>query len=305
MRRRRVSTGLALVAGAGGFLGTAVCRELVERGWTVRGLVRTGGGARRARSAGARPVAGSVLEASVVRAASRGCQLLVHLAATGGPTAERTRVVGARNLAAAARANGVRRIVIGSGYWVYADNPGVITERSRIDARGESLINLRTEQAARRSVDGGSVEVLIVRPGMVYGDGSWFRSVVHGLARGTYRYIGTGSNPWSFVSRQDAGTAFATIAESGRPGAIYNVVDGRPTPWREFAEFVAARLDRPPPGTISPSDAEAEFGPDVAHHLAARRACSPKKLSRLGWRPQQVDFREGIAALLPQMSRRA
>jgi len=297
-----------LVAGAGGFLGTAVVRALAERGTEVVGLVRRPAQRSAVVAAGGTPVLGDVLVPASLGRASAGCGAIVHLASSpvGEPSgtrgAERVRIEGAHNLVRAARAEGVRRLVVGSGYWVYRGGPGVLTESSPLDPRGESRINFEAERAGLAGGASGVLEVLVVRPGMVYGDGSWFRPIRDAVLGGTYRVIEDGANRWSFVALPDAGAAFARLVADGAPGEVYNVSDGRPAPWREFARFVADRLQRPAPGRISLGDAAHEYGAEVAHHLAADRAISPAKLESLGWRPRYASFREGVAALLEEMA---
>jgi len=307
MSRSRSGQPRALVVGAGGYLGGAIVGALSAQGWRVRGFLHSPRGTADVERKGAEAIVGDVLDLEAVNRASRGCTAVVHVAAAGGEgpegarRAEMVRVQGSRNLLEAARAQGVRRLVVGSGYWVYADQPGTITESSALDPRGESLLNYRAEQVALDPAARGRLEVLVVRPGMVYGDGSWFRPVVDAVRTGTYRYIGDGSNPWSFVSLEDAGAGFARIVESGAPGEVYNLVDGHPATWKEFADLVSDRLGRPHPSSISPAEGTAIYGPDVAHHLQARRACSSAKIERLGWKPRHVDFRTGMAALLSKM----
>jgi len=297
----------ALVVGAGGFLGGAIVSALAARGWTVRGLVHNPRSRADVEQRGAEAVVGDVLDADALDNAVHGCEAAVHVATAdaagpGGPHhMEMVRVLGAQNLVRAARAGGVRRLVVGSGYWVYADEPGTITEDSALDPRGESLVNLHAERAALDSDTRGSLEVLVVRPGMVYGNGSWFRPVVQAIRDGTYRYVGDGSNAWSFVSLEDTGEGFARVVGLGTPGEVYNLVDGHPATWKEFGDFVSDRLGRPRPSSISASEGVALYGPDVAHHFQARRACSSAKVERLGWKPRYADFRAGLSALLPSM----
>ena len=298
----------ALIAGAGGYLGQSVVRGLVGSGWEVVGMVRSATSLPRVSAAGGRGLVGDLLDAEGVRRAARSCQLLVHVAASTTEEAgrsglsRRVRVEGCLNLLRAAQSEAVRRVVVGSGYWVYADQPGTITEESPVDPRGESRINFDTERVALEAAARGPTEVVVVRPGMVYGDGSWCRGVIDAVREGTYRYVGDGRNPWSFISLEDTGSAFARAAESGVSGELYNLVDGSPARWRDFGDFVAGRLHRPPPGTVSREEAARVMGPDVAHHLAAGRACSSAKLEHLGWRPRFRDFREGLPKLVRDLA---
>ena len=204
---------------------------------------------------------------------------------------------GARELRASAEVEGVRRLIIGSGYWVYADNPGTIIETSPLDPRGESAVNRETELAALEGTGPGAPEVLVVRPGMVYGPGSWLAGIVEGLREGSYRYIDEGRNPWSFVSLPDAGRGFAQVAERGRAGEIYNLVDGAPVAWRDFGDQLSETMGLSPAGSMDREEAEVQYGPEVAHHLSARRACSAAKIRSLGWAPSHPDVGHGLAPL--------
>jgi 2-alkyl-3-oxoalkanoate reductase len=292
-----------LVVGATGFLGRSVVRAFSAAGEPVRGLARDAVKAARVREDGGNPVLGDILDVESLRAAAASCRGVIHVAANpsegGDPT--RVRVEGTRNLVEAARREGVARLVIGSGYWVYRGQAEPIHEDAPVEPRGESQINYDAERAGLEANSPGRLEVLAVRPGMVYGNGSWFRTLAESVRSGEYRVVGPGSNRWSFVDRWDAGTAFRTVLESGGAGQVYNVVDGHPASLREFADFVASELHAPPPQTVTPEEAAREMGEIVARHVAADRPTSDEKLRGLGWRPQFPTYRDGIPGLLREM----
>jgi nucleoside-diphosphate-sugar epimerase len=304
---RRSHAGSVLVAGATGFLGDAIVRAFASRGVPVRALVRDPTKVSRARAAGGAAVVGDVLDRDSLVRASRGCRAIVHVASAaarpeeGADYSRRVRVEGASNLVDAAHTNGVRRLVIGSGYWVYASRSSRITEDSPVRPRGESLHNYEAERAGLSANVPGELDVSVVRPGMVYGDGSWFRPVVQALDAGSYRLIDGGNNRWSFVSLADAGAGFRAVCEGGRAGAVYNLVDGRPARWGEFAGYVARSIGRPAPGSITLRAAARSYGTAVAHHLAANRAVSSAKLRGLGWTPRYHSFRQGVVPVLREM----
>jgi nucleoside-diphosphate-sugar epimerase len=299
--------GPVLVVGASGFLGRAVVRALVDDGFVVRGLVRDMAKGERVRENGGIPYLGDILDATSLRAAAEGCAAAIHLAANPAREEEgRTvRVEGARQLIDVCRDGGVARLLIGSGYWVYGGQGTLLTEEAPVDPRGESLVNYDTERTGVAAQRPGQLDVLVLRPGMVYGDGSWFRGMATAIHRGEYSVVGEGANRWSFVARADAGRAFATVLRSGAGGETYNVVDGQPALLREFADFVAAQLGVARPPSRSPESASAEWGADVAYHLAADRPTSNAKVVALGWRPSLASYREGIPPLLREMFRHA
>jgi nucleoside-diphosphate-sugar epimerase len=292
-----------LVVGASGYLGRSVVRALSSSGYEVRGLIRDPAKADLVREDGGAPVVGDILDPRTLRSASANCLGMVHLAANPPAKSDlaRVRVEGTRNLVEVARQEGVHRLVIGSGYWVYRGQSGLIDEDSPVEPRGESQINYNAERAGVVANSKGRLEVVVVRPGMVYGNGSWFRGLAESVRSGEYRVIGGGRNRWSFIDRWDAGTAFATILELGKPGEVYNLVDGHPAPLREFVDHVAAELAVPPPPPIAMEAAEREMGVAVAHHLASDRATSNAKLVGLGWRPRVASYQDGIHSLLREM----
>jgi nucleoside-diphosphate-sugar epimerase len=297
------------VAGAPGFLGQAIVGALAARGDPVRGLVHDPAKASRVRKAGGTPVEGDVRDLDSLVRATRGCRAIVHVAASGSreesdlDDLRRVRVDGVRNLIEAARRNRVPRVVVGSGYWVYGSRPTPITEDSPVDPQGEALVNYEAERAGLEANAPGELDVMVIRPGMVYGDGAWFRPVVDAIEAGRYRIIDGGGNSWSFVALPDAGAGFLAVVDHGRPGEVYNLVDGDPRPWGEFARFVTDRLGRPNPLPLSLDAAIEEYGPVIARHLAANRAVRAEKLRSIGWSPRFPSYPEGVESVLREMGR--
>jgi nucleoside-diphosphate-sugar epimerase len=296
-----------LVVGASGFLGRSVVRALAEEGFEVRGLVRDRAKGERVRENGGVPWLGDVLDERALRAAIDGCTSAIHLAANPArdEDAMEVRVEGARRIIEAARAAGTSRLLVGSGYWVYRGQSEPISEDSPVRPLGESLVNFETERVALAAHSSGGLAVAVLRPGMVYGDGSWFRGLAAAIRSASYAVVGDGKNRWSFVALPDTGRAFATVLRAGLGGDVYNVVDDGPAPLREFADFVAAQLGVSPPRQISLEEAAADLGREVADHLAADRPTSNAKVRALGWHPQYPTYRDGVPPLLREMFRHA
>jgi dihydroflavonol-4-reductase len=104
----------ALVTGASGFLGWHIARVLLERGCSVRALVRSGS---RVDTLDVEPVIGDLRDAASLAPAVSGCGLVFHAAADYRLWAQDpaemycSNVEGTRNLLAAARHAGVERVV--------------------------------------------------------------------------------------------------------------------------------------------------------------------------------------------------
>jgi len=186
------------------------------------GLIRDPTHAETVRRAGGIPALGDLADRNSVARAAAGCRAIVHVASVpGGPEDgwahdRRVRVDGSRTLARVAGEVGADRLVVGSGYWVYASSPTTLSDDSPLDPRGESRVNFEAEAAAFESAPSG-VDVLVVRPGMVYGDGAWFRGMVEAVRADGYPMPAPGTNRWSLIERSDAGRAFARVVERGAP----------------------------------------------------------------------------------------
>src|SRR6266850_3787493 len=104
----------ALVTGASGFLGWHVARVLLERGFHVRALVRPGS---QVSEIDVEPIAGDLRDAASLERAVSGCGLVFHVAADYRLWAKDRKVLyninvdGTRNLLAAAKQEGVERVV--------------------------------------------------------------------------------------------------------------------------------------------------------------------------------------------------
>src|SRR3984885_1341740 len=104
----------ALVTGASGFLGWHVARVLLERGYSVRALVRPGS---HVDELDVEPVTGDLRDAASLARAASGCGLVFHVAADYRLWAKdprelyRSNVDGTRNLLEAAHKARVERIV--------------------------------------------------------------------------------------------------------------------------------------------------------------------------------------------------
>jgi nucleoside-diphosphate-sugar epimerase len=293
-----------LVTGAAGFLGRSVVAAFASGPHDVRALVRTPAQAQRLSAGPAHAVLGDLLDPATLPEAVKGCDLVIHLAQSSSDSLDERRAVrvgGVRNLIPVMASVGVRRLLVGSGYWVYSDDLGVISEGSQIAPVSISRINFEAEEAARQQVRRGGLEVVVVRPGMVYGDGSWFRQMVDELRAGSYRYVAPGENYLSPIHVEDAGQAFRRVAEEWHAGETYLAVDDRPETTRGFAEFVAAQLQSPPPRAMPRDEAERAWGADLVRLNVASRQASNVKLKGLGWRPNFRSYQDGVPAVLQSM----
>lgn len=219
-----------LVTGATGFVGWHVARRLVERGYSVRALVRPGG---KLRELDAEPVAGDLREPQSLARAVAGCGLAFHVAADYRLWARdpgelyQSNVEGTRNLLEAARRAGVERVVytstvgcIGFPRGAEGDEttPVTLAEMSGHYKRSKFL----AEQVALECARSG-FPVIIVNPTAPVGDhdfkptptGKIILDYVNG---GMPAFIDTGLN---LVDVRDVADGQLLACERGRPGERY------------------------------------------------------------------------------------
>ena len=124
-----------LVTGGGGFLGSAICRQLLVHGDDVIAYQRSA--SEELEKLGVRIIPGSITDAEMLNAALKGVDAVIHTAAKAGiwgPYDDyfRPNVLGTENVLAACRNNGIRKLV-------FTSSPSVTHADGDIEGDDESL----------------------------------------------------------------------------------------------------------------------------------------------------------------------
>jgi len=250
----------ALVTGGGGFLGGAIVRLLVDRGWTVRSLQRRHSPALEA--LGVEQRLADLAEAAAVDAAVVGCDVVFHVAARAvlwGPRHEfeAANVVGTHNVVAACRRAGVARLI-------YTSTPAVvhggrhlagIDEAAPYADRFESHYPATKAQAERAVLAANSPELATValRPHLIWGPGDpqLVARIVARARAGRLWLVGDGRNLVDTTFVDNAANAHLLACDSLRPdapcgGKAYFITNGEPRPLREILDAILAAAGLPP-----------------------------------------------------------
>ena len=171
------SSNSALILGATGGIGGEVARQLMDGGWTVRGMQRRAEQAVEQRD-GMTWIRGDAMIAADVRAAAEGCSVIVHAVNPPGYRRWSELVLPMLdNTIAAARAVGATIVLPGTIYNFGRDALPLLTEESpQHPVTRKGAIRVEMERRLSEASKAG-VRVLIVRAGDFFGPGarnSWF-----------------------------------------------------------------------------------------------------------------------------------
>ncbi len=303
----------ALVTGATGFLGSHIAERLVQRGDTVRALVRPSSDTALLERLGVELVTGDVEDPASLAPAMDGVDVLYHAAArvTDWGTWSQfkaTTVDGTRNVMAAAVQAGVPRVLQISTDGVYALSAfrGVVTEYSPLERHFGWLdyyrrSKLMAERIARDLAERGHVGLTMVRPGLLFGerDRAMFPGIVAFLKSSSAAYLGRGDNPLPYVYVGDVADACILGATSeAAAGQTYNVVSDEPVTQKQVFDTIAdtAGLRRPKRHMPTRLVYSIAMGMEAWCVLARRRKAHPE-LTRFAVILLAYDFREDASKL--------
>lgn len=298
-----------LVTGANGFVGRGVLRRLALGGGVqVRALVRRVDDARHMEivpGGGAKLVAsGDLTERPPLTAALEGVSHVVHLAGRAHVMRESAadslgaframNVDATMHLARAAAAAGVRRFVFVSSVKAQAEQ-GTLREDDPprpLDPYGVS--KLEAETALRGFAAGAGLELVIIRPPLVYGPGvgANFARLMRTVDRGLPLPFGRVDNRRSLVARANLADLIATVLEHrAAVGETFNVSDGEDLSTPELIRRIARALGRPArlvpvPVILLRAGARLTARGDLAQRLLGSLQLDISKArTLLGWRP--------------------
>jgi dihydroflavonol-4-reductase len=249
-----------LVTGANGFIGSAVTRQLLNAGYTVRALVRAGSRLENLHGLEVQIVRGDLREPRTLEAALRGCQGLFHVAADyrlWAPHPDElyaTNVRGTRNILRAAARTGVARIVYTSSVATLGqsanDEPADENTLASLDdmVGAYKRSKFLAEQLALRTVARAGTDIVIVNPSAPIGPRDIKPTptgrIIVDAARGRMpAYVDTGLN---VVHVDDVAAGHVLAYERGTRGRRY-VLGGENMTLQQILAAVARLSGRRPP----------------------------------------------------------
>ena len=168
-----------LVTGASGFVGSRLAEELLARGESIRAMVRNPFQGERLRELGIEVIVGDIRDPDAVRRAVQGVDVVHHCAAAvglhyTGREVRETNLDGVRLLLEEARKASVGRVVLLSSVNVLGTvnlDPATEDLPCRRSHDPHPDVKIEMERLALEVAHGPGPEVVILRPGFIYGPG--------------------------------------------------------------------------------------------------------------------------------------
>jgi dihydroflavonol-4-reductase len=312
---------IAFVTGASGFIGSRLVRDLLQDGWEVRCLAH-----RAPIPNGERCVSvkGDITAPGNYAYALEGVDVVFHLAAALGASLldragfARVNVDGTSALLETARGAGVKRMV-------HFSSAGVLgSVRSNTPAPEDARPNPKSDydhtklEGERLALQAGGqdMEIVIVRPGWVYGPGDrrTFK-LIRAIASRRFLLVTRGKVLQTPVYIDDLIHGVRLCQQRGRSGEIYHLAGGEALPVREIVDQIASAAGTSIPRWTLPRGPvqAAAWGLETLFRTFGREApltrgrlaffLHPKPLAvekaerELGYAPR-LSFRDGMALTL-------
>ncbi|MGW6752201.1 SDR family oxidoreductase [Streptomyces sp. NPDC055006] len=280
------------VAGATGYVGSAIASELLQAGHEVLGLARSDASAATLARAGVAVHLGDLGDLDSLRSGAAKADGVVfaanqHISETTDSAARARVELSAVEAIGSELEQTGKPFVVTSG--VIGRTPGqLLTEETPAVPNAVTGLRLPVETSVLalggRGVRSSSVRLAPTVHGR--GDARGFVSMLIGIARakGVSAFVGEGANRWSSVHRRDAAVLFRLAVEFALPGTPVHAVAEEGVRFRDIAEAIGRQLKLPAVG-LTAAEASGHFGLLAPLVSLDNPTSSALTRERFGWAP--------------------
>jgi nucleoside-diphosphate-sugar epimerase len=240
----------ALVTGGGGFIGSALIRDLIRTGYDVTSFSR--GDYPELRRKGAKTIIGDVTDINSALKATENIDIIFHVAAKAGLAGSykqyyETNVTGTENILKACKLNKIKYLIYTSSASVVFDGDDIkgANESMPYPARPLSYYTATKAIAEQMVLQANSLQLstIALRPHLVYGPGDnhLLPRIIERSKSGKLRRIGNGKNliDVSYIDNVTAAhinAAMTIINNPAASGNAYFITNGEPVLLWDFLD---------------------------------------------------------------------
>jgi len=285
------------IAGASGFIGSALVPELAKAGHEVRRLVRRS--AATADEFAWNPPAGSIdpkaLDGVDAVVNLCGSSLIGRWSAARKQAIRDSRIEPTEVLADAVARHGVPALLSASGINFYGDTGDVtVDERAGQGAGFLAEVCADWEGATAHARDAGA-RVVLLRNGPVLGPGGMLRLLKPQFRLGLGGRLGDGRQFMPWISLSDVVAAIRFLIEHDEVSGPVNMCAPRPVTNREFTTALGRAVGRPAPWFAPGAALRVVLGDAADEMLLAGQRAMPAKLTDAGFEFRHADLGTALA----------
>ncbi|SHF33682.1 NAD-dependent epimerase/dehydratase family protein [Chryseobacterium sp. OV279] len=289
------------ITGITGYIGGTVARKLLDKNYSVSGLVRNEDSAEKLKQLGIEPIIGNIHDEAVLEAAISQADAIIHTADSADDA------YAADSIINTLEGTG-KTFIFTSGSAIFGGKENgeksdfVYTEdiplHPRLEMASRVLINNYVLQSAKKDI-----RSIVIVPTMVYGEGLGLKKdsiqlpalISFSKEKGFGTYFGKGENIWSNLHIEDLADLYVLALEKAKSGALYYAENGSST-IRNLAENISRQYNLQPAQSLSIQEAVNTFGPAGGYFgFASNSLCNADKArTELGWKPQYQSIEQFI-----------
>jgi hypothetical protein len=303
--------GRIIIAGASGFIGTALARELVDDGHEVVALTRNAGAGRDRFPEGVRPIGWDGRTAAGWAGYADGALAIVNLSgdnlARGRWTrAKKERILESRTSAGAALVEAVRQasakprvFVQASAVGFYGNSGDAEVDEDSPGGTGFLAGVVQKWEASTREVEDIGVRRVVIRSGLVLGrEGGVWPSLVRPFYFIAGGPLGNGRQWFSWITLEDEVRAVRFLIEHGELAGTFNLAAPQPLREGELCRLIGKGLRRPCWVHVPAFLLKLLFGEKAGETLLVSQRVLPRRLAAAGFEFRHPDAATAAAALL-------
>jgi nucleoside-diphosphate-sugar epimerase len=289
------------LTGGTGYIGTAVLDAALKAGHRVSAIARDPEKVDRLNVMGATGILAELATPKRYLDAVRRADVVIHTAledSPRGPQVDRTFLEQVIPVLSANERPA--KLIYTSGIWVLGNTHAPADETAPLDPAEISAWRVEHERLVLESAT-SSLQAVVVRPGIVYGDG---RGIIADLLKdalnGLVRVVGSGQNHWPCVYDRDLADLYVRLVQLPGASGIYHATDEGDERVIDIVDGIAGHLSqRPDVRHVGIDEARAQMGP-YADALALDQVLRSPRARALGWTPTLRSVADNVARLFEE-----